>query len=306
MKYELKIISVLALIVFLLGVAWKNIQPGRAEPVLPTVLPSSTPVPTATQTALTPSPATTSAAAVTENTPAPWSPNHEEAQHFQRQCVAANGVMEENMHEVVVGQVVFLPDYSAAETAPSCNNVTFGENQPTAIVLHFTGGSLAASLSWFRKLDGASAHYLIDRDGTVVQLIPELVGAKHVSCAGGSCLASCPDYLCSDGYPELRSVGIELVNWGYVDPTESGILVYEDYLAAFGRRYWEDYSDFQLQSLKALICDIARRWSIPIDQDHILGHYRVNQKLDPGPALNLFWERIGTPYHPPLLLDGCE
>jgi N-acetyl-anhydromuramyl-L-alanine amidase AmpD len=313
MKYLWKPLLVLLIIVMLLLVAWKNIPTGRAENMI-------TPTPASGETEVREGVAFSephivdyySASPVISPTPttAPtptfvWSPNLGDAQHYQTQCIAANGVGEAKLHEVVVGKVVFLPDYETAEIAPSCNFVEYGENKPSAIVLHFTGGSLAASLSWFRKAGGLSAHYLIDRDGTVYQLIPEVVGAKHVACAGDSCLPSCPDWLCGDGYPELTSIGIELVNDGYVDPNEANILLYEDYQNAFGRRYWEDYPDIQLQVLKDLVCDIASRWNIPVDPDHVLGHYRINQKVDPGPALNLFWERLGTPYREPLFTGGC-
>jgi N-acetyl-anhydromuramyl-L-alanine amidase AmpD len=49
-----------------------------------------------------------------------------------------------------------------------------------------------------------------------------------------------------------------------------------------------------------LVEDIAARYHIPIDPDHVFGHYRVNQKVDSGPALNLFWSRAGYPPKPPI------
>jgi hypothetical protein len=35
-----------------------------------------------------------------------------------------------------------------------------------------------------------------------------------------------------------------------------------------------------------------------IPPEMVVGHYRVNEKSDPGPALNLFWERPGNPPRP--------
>jgi hypothetical protein len=54
--------------------------------------------------------------------------------------------------------------------------------------------------------------------------------------------------------------------------------------------YWEEYPDVQIAAL----------WNIPIDVNHVIGHYRINQKVDPGPALNLFWTRSGYPLKPPI------
>lgn len=264
---------------------------------LPVAVTPTHPIETWTPTPI-PSPTPTVALTPTE-TPSltlPWQPNLAEAEKYQRECQGVNAVYHPLWHEQASARVMFLPDYEAAMVAASCNYVTYGINRPQAIVVHHTGyGTLAGALSWLRKLDGAGAHYLIDRDGEVYQLIPEAVGARHVTCAGNSCIPSCPEYLCREGYPELLSISIELLNWGYIDPGEPGVLVYEDYLASFGRKYWEDYTDMQLLSLKGLVYDIAERWGIPIDPEHVLGHYRINQKVDPGPALNLFWERIGYP-----------
>jgi len=64
---------------------------------------------------------------------------------------------------------------------------------------------------------------------------------------------------------------------------------------AFGYRYWEEYPEVQLESVKALVEDICARWGIPLDIEHVIGHSLVNMKSDPGPALNLFWPRYGAP-----------
>lgn len=310
--YLLQVMGGVSLIGILLLVLVKNVLAGQAQDILPTAT-WTQPAPTATQLPPTPTVALPTPMPLVEPTAEPeiepdaWTPHYDEAEWYKAQCIAANGVFHPFHHEQAVGQVVFLPDYETAEVLPSCNYVDYGVNQPQAIVLHFTDyGTLGGVVSWFRKLDGLSTHYLIDREGTVYQFVPEGVGARHVACAGGTCLASCPPDLCGDGYPELKSIGIELLNYGYVDPTVQGILVYEDYQAAFGRRYWEDYPDMQLEALKALVCDIAKRWGIPIDTEHVLGHYRINQKVDPGPALNLFWERLGVPNRSPVFAGGCE
>jgi len=194
-----------------------------------------------------------------------------------------------------------LPGFSVS---PSCNY--FGGNRPEAIVLHYTGGGdLNSSLSTFRADKSASAQYIIDRDGKVVQMVPEDLGALHSNCNGkrGNCVQSCPICDGKNGVltePYSRSIGIELVNNGHIPgPTHPGTY-FEDYLRSFDYTYWDEYPQAQIDALKVLVEDIAARWNIPVDNQHVLGHYRINQKVDPGPALNLFWARSGNPPRPPI------
>jgi hypothetical protein len=74
---------------------------------------------------------------------------------------------------------------------------------PTAIVLHATVGDVGPSLNWLSNpASEVSVHYLIDRDGTVYQMVPEALRAWH---AGPSFYAGLSDW-------NNFSVGIELVN----------------------------------------------------------------------------------------------
>ena len=99
--------------------------------------------------------------------------------------------------------------------------------------------------------------------------------------------------------PDYRqSIGIELVNKLYVNPVSFEGPIYEDYFEAFGYRYWEDFPEEQIHSLVILIEDITSRWNIPME--NVIGHYLVNDTVDPGPALNLFWWRNGNPPRDPI------
>jgi N-acetyl-anhydromuramyl-L-alanine amidase AmpD len=60
-------------------------------------------------------------------------------------------------------------------------------------------------------------------------------------------------------------------------------------------RWWDEYTDAQLAALKTLVMDITARHKIPLDADHILPAYRLRLGSEPGPALNLFWQRAGSP-----------
>ena len=260
---------------------------------------SNTPTPTlepSPTAVLTPTPAlknppTPTPTAQPENTPTP-------AVDLLAQCRRIDGLSEYDRTRAL-SELTWQPDYQGAVVIPSCNLVA--GNEPQAIVLHYTGGSLSGATNRFQSPNEASAHYVVDRDGTVYQMVPERYGAYHVNCYSkrSFCLETCP--ICEDGEgrlvePYLQSIGIEIVNWGPVDENvEFTGPLYEDYQMAFGHRYWEDYTPEQIAALKALVEDISARWGIPLDAEHVIGHSLINRKTDPGPALNLFWNRYGVP-----------
>lgn len=191
---------------------------------------------------------------------------------------------------------------------PTCN---FGPAMiPEAIILHFTYGPYQATVNEFRESElESSAHYIIDRDGTITQMVPEVLSTNHVTCYGDRtlCAEQCPICENDEGRlsePKLRSIGIELVNVGRLrgtpgdfrnpDGSEFTGLVFEDDLISWGYRYWEDYPQAQIDALRLLLIDLMQRWNIPLDR--ILGHGEVQiNKIDPGPALNLTWDRSGDP-----------
>lgn len=121
-----------------------------------------------------------------------------------------------------------------------------------AIVLHDTGGKTAAStLSWFASpASQVSSHYLIDRDGTVYQCVPEEEKAWH---AGQSALWG-------RGEVNEFSLGVELVDDNDADRYPAG----------------------QLAALVDLCADCCRRYRIPLNR--VVGHEHIapGRKSDPG------------------------
>jgi len=271
------------------------------QPVRPTATKPANPQPTQSSSALP------SQAASTASTPAAGQSNIDQVlqtcQHLPSDTY---------LRVQALMKATFTPDLSPAAqaklpgftTSPSCN--FYGSDKPEVIVVHYTaGGDLNSSLSAFRQDKGASAHYIIDRNGKVVQIVPEGSGALHSNCNNvrSLCVPSCPICDGKDGAltePYARSIGIELVNNGHIPgPTAPGTY-FEDFLHSYGYSFWDDYPDAQIAALKVLVEDIASRWNIPIDANHIIGHYRINPRPDPGPALNLFWQRTGNPPKPPI------
>ena len=136
------------------------------------------------------------------------------------------------------------------------------------IVLHYTAlPSCEASLA--RLCDPAhpsgrvSAHYLVDLDGTVYQLVDESKRAWHSGVGSWRGVADV----------NSASIGIEIQNVG---------------LDKHGRRV--PYPDAQIESLIALCRDIQQRYGI--SRENIVGHGDVapTRKQDPG---ELFpWKRL--------------
>ncbi len=152
----------------------------------------------------------------------------------------------------------FRPDSRlVSDIAPSPNHEErAGGRAPDMLVLHYTGmTSSLAALARLRDSNAprVSAHYLIDEEGTVIQLVPEARRAWHAGVsfwAGEQDINSC-------------SVGIEIANPGH----------------DFG---YPDFPPHQIATVIALCKDIVVRHHIRADR--VLAHSDVapGRKQDPG------------------------
>jgi len=129
------------------------------------------------------------------------------------------------------------------------------------LVLHYTGMETgkAAIDRLCDPLAKVSAHYVIDEDGTLTQMVGEDCRAWH---AGHAYWRGAHDI-------NARSIGIELINPGH----------------AFGLR---PYTDAQMQVLEKLALDIVARHKIPAR--NVVGHSDVapRRKTDPGEMFDWF------------------
>ena len=189
------------------------------------------------------------------------------------------------------------------EIKPSCNfSRRINDSDIRGVVIHYTNGSSQSAWSWWQnQYPGTSAHYIINRDGSIIQSVPERYTAHHIGCYwSDEFCGNCPDKLCSNkGYfydPEETTIAIELENAGpifpkdgwYMDifqnplPEDADIFIYDDGNPLYhASRYYEAFSEKQLTVLEKLLADLEHRYGKLI----ILGHSNIHQvSVDPGPA----------------------
>lgn len=155
---------------------------------------------------------------------------------------------------------------------PNCPNFGNERIDPSFIVLHYTACSLAKTLEIFFTPEGPAAHFVIDLDGSVHQIITNcLSGICYRGAHAGKSILALPD---SRSFESLNqfSIGIELVNFN-------------------GHVFF--YPEAQLQGLTDLCRELFQRYPNTNHPEHILGHADIagfRGKIDPG---SLFpWHEI--------------
>jgi N-acetylmuramoyl-L-alanine amidase len=165
------------------------------------------------------------------------------------------------------------PRLGSADAAwhPSPN---FGPRRANYVILHHTSNdTLEYALSVLtHPLSGVSSHYLIGRDGQVLQLVDEDRRAWH---AGASMWSGQADM-------NSASIGIELDNTGS-----------------------EPFPPPQIDALIALLGDIQRRHLVP--RANVLGHADIAPERKSDPSVLFPWRQLAEagfglwcdPPHPP-------
>ncbi|MEM7189655.1 MAG: N-acetylmuramoyl-L-alanine amidase [Pseudomonadota bacterium] len=138
-----------------------------------------------------------------------------------------------------------------------------GGGRPALVVLHYTAmesGAAAVARLCDPKIE-ASAHYLIDIDGTVTAMVAEEQRAWH---AGASFWGGVQDV-------NSWSIGIEIANPGH-------------------HLGYPPYPEAQMASLEGLLGGIIRRWTI--SPEGVVAHACIapGRKIDPGEKLD--WRRL--------------
>jgi len=151
------------------------------------------------------------------------------------------------------------------EWSPSPNFGSRNGRSIIAIVDHITSGDFPGCLEWLQNpVSKASAHYLITRSGRIIQLVKEGNAAYDVGVVNN------PHWSLYDGTnPNRYTIGIE--HEGY-----DGSLTEEQY-----------------QATLFLHRELTNKYNIPIDDEHIIGHYRIDSVDRPNcPGPNFPWNRL--------------
>ena len=168
-------------------------------------------------------------------------------------------------------------------------NVTKGrELMQRFILMHYTAGGFAGSLNTLTSANAkVSAHFLMDTDGDITQLVPLNRIAWH---AGNSQTLS----KWGTQHTDLNqfSIGIELVNYGYDGAHVPGSVDKSGWKTAThykerSPRLWQPYTDEQWETSIALVAALCKAYGIPVE--NIKGHDEVSLsgKVDPGPLFDM-------------------
>lgn len=147
------------------------------------------------------------------------------------------------------------------------------------LVIHYTSGATAeSSIKFWRtpEAEGASAHIVIDRDGTIYQCRPFDMTCGHAGVSRWKKISSL----------NKCSIGIELANAG---DDERLTKRWSKYPAIEARhknggtlKKWEAYPVAQLNACEQVAQALVARYHL----DDIVGHDDIapSRKVDPGPA----------------------
>jgi len=135
-----------------------------------------------------------------------------------------------------------------------------------AIVDHITSGAYPGCREWMQNpASKASAHYVVSRSGGIDQLVRDSDTAWHAG------IVNRPNWSLYDGSnPNRYTIGIE-------HEGQPGEALTED----------------QYQATIWLHRDLIKKYGIPIDADHIIGHYRIDSINRPDcPGSGFPWDRL--------------
>ena len=139
--------------------------------------------------------------------------------------------------------------------SPNFGSLKRSKNKIKFVIIHYTG--MKKESSAIKRLCDpvakVSSHYFVKKNGSILELVPDLYEAWH---AGKSCWKK---------YSSLNkySIGIEIQNSGHDNS-------------------YENFSSKQIISLKKLLKYLVKTYKI--DRKNILGHSDIapNRKKDPG------------------------
>ncbi len=162
-----------------------------------------------------------------------------------------------------------------------------GKYIPQYLVMHYTAATQAkGSVSWFLSREAqASAHLIIDRDGSIVQFAPFNTVTWHAGLSSWNGLVGL----------NKHAIGIELVNGGrlaksgsvWMCPVDKRAVADSEVIIAKHKNDttesgWQSYTDVQLQVAVEVASALVKTYTLK----DVVGHEDIapHRKSDPGPA----------------------
>jgi N-acetylmuramoyl-L-alanine amidase len=162
----------------------------------------------------------------------------------------------------------------------------FKDGLPDTIVLHYTGSSsLDSAIGWLTNRNAkASAHFVVGKDGKIVQLAPVNTITWHAGISMWKNRHSLNNF----------SIGIEIENAGLLEKRANGYATWynkriDDELVVLAKHKnkdkeeaWEAYTAQQIEAVECLCSALIQKYGIK----EIVGHDDISpgRKVDPGPA----------------------
>jgi N-acetylmuramoyl-L-alanine amidase len=140
--------------------------------------------------------------------------------------------------------------------------------QPEAIVIHIGEGSLRSIDMQFNDPNAnVSAHYCVSKAGDIHQYVDEKDTAFHAGTIDKPAWAGLKPGRAPGSFinPNFYTIGIE--HEGFAD---------------------DQWPEAQLATSAALVGEIAARWKIPLDEDHVIRHHQIRfLKSCPGSVIQI-------------------
>lgn len=139
--------------------------------------------------------------------------------------------------------------------------------KPDMIVIHVAVANLLGCYNTFNNpLEQKSSHYCIDdKDPTIWQFVDEKDNAWHAGFVLNPTSRLVRERLGKYPSPNAYTIGIENAGNYAGDSTP------------------DDFTDSQYELNGWLVSDCSKRWNIPLDRDHIIGHKEIRiDKTCPG------------------------
>jgi N-acetylmuramoyl-L-alanine amidase len=134
--------------------------------------------------------------------------------------------------------------------------------RPLAAVIHSTEGTEQSAISWIQKpASRVSYHYLVRRNGEVIQFVDEKDTAWHAGAVVGSSWSG----LKHGANPNDYTIGMAFAGWADEGPSQK-----------------------QISALAELVFEAAVRWNWKIDEHDVIGHREIRtDKTCPGDRCDL-------------------